>query len=392
MPQSYLNFGQLVGTLTNRRPGLNQNVAKSILNERMRQIIDRWTEWSGLRKNIVQPIPQSYVTGGINMTTGSKTVIGVNANWPVDDVVNTTINELVQGNDTMWVTPASMDGITLDTVLYVDAAGPDPEVLPVKDILGPRILLTFRYAHASNFTATASSLNGQQIRPDGYNTPIFTIISVKDPETLVTDQPWGRQSITNSGYRIVLMYITIDPQCKYIIDASDPFQQIPLRLQVPQSELNKCDPNRTATNSPVWISPRGPNVNGNFLYEIWPPQYNVYQLNFFIQLEYKEMRIPTDYPPTGINPNMLIYGGLADAYATPCPMGPEGKDRGFSLEASAKYAQMFEVAFIDALNGDQASSQSMWTWDVGRTALGGSMGANYAVDHLYDSNGGYLGF
>lgn len=384
MPQSYINYGQMVGTLIMRRPGIPRDVAKQLINERMRQILDRWTDWSGLRKNVVIAIPQAYTTGGMTFVTNSKKVVGTATEWPVADVVNTTIDETVSANGVVWVTPALFDGINRDTVLYVDAAGPNPEILPVMDILGSRVLLNFKYAHAAGFTATASSLNGLQIRPNGYNNPIFTCIAVTSDTTMVMDQPWGQIGNSNIGYQMVLMYTTIDPRLKYIIDASDPFQQIALRLQVPQADLNLSDPNRTATNSPVWISPRGQNVNGNFQYEIWPPAYNQYVLNFFIQLQWADMRLPTDYPPSGMNPNMLLYGALADAYATPCPRGSDMKDPGFSLEASSKYAQMFEQAFADALSADQSISQSMWTWDSSATGLG-SMGANWNVDHDYDA-------
>lgn len=384
MPQSHINFGSMVGNLLMRRPGLSRDVAMLLLNERMRQTIDRWTEWSGLRKNVVLAIPQAYTTGSITFATNSNKAIGTGTAWPVSDVVNTTIDDLISGNGAIWATPASMDGINLDTVLYVDAAGPDPEVLPVMDILGPRVLLNFKKAHAAGATATASSLNGLQIRPNGYNNPVYTCICVTSDTTLTMDQPWGQIAVSQIGYQMILMYATIDPHLKYIIDASDPFQQIALRLQVPQKELNLSDPNRTATNSPVWISPRGQNVNGNFRYEIWPPAYNQYALNFFIQLQWPDMRVPTDYPPPGISPNMLIYGALSDAYITPCPRGADMKDPGYNPDASAKYAQMFEVAFAEALNADQAISQSMWTYDSTATGLA-SLGANWNVDHDYDS-------
>lgn len=371
-----------------RRPGLSRDVAKQIINERMRQVIDRWPEWSGLRKNVVLAIPASYTIGNISFNTGSNIGTGTGTNWPVSDVVNTTINDIIMANGAVWVTLASMVGVNRDTVLYVDSAGPNPEICPVMDIMGSRVLLNFQYAHAAGSSATASSLNGLQIRPSGYNNPVFTCISVTSSTSLTMDQPWGQIPLVNGAYQMILMYCTIDPNLKYIIDASDPFQQIALRLQVPQQELNLSDPNRTATNSPVWISPRGQNVNGNFQYEIWPPAYNQYALNFFIQLQWPDMRVPTDYPPPGMNPNMLIYGALADAYATPSPRGADMKDVGFSLEASQKYAAMFEQAFIDALNADQSISQSMWTFDSRGT--GASLGANWEVDHDYSSAVGDL--
>lgn len=394
------------------RPGGDRNLFKAFLNERCRTIVDRRPWWTGLVKPIVVPIPAAYTTGTVQANQSDYFVTGTGTNWPTNDVVNTTVQEIVPAAQAMWVTPASMVGITRNTVLYVDPGtgggfgyglggyglggyggsgggsgsslyGVNPEICPVLDIIGNRVLLNFAYAHPGGFSVWASSLNGRQFRTGAYGTPIYTVISVTSPTLIVLDQQIGLPIGPTDGYSILLMYIILDPQCKDVMTGTDPFQQIDLAVKVPQSYLNQVDPDRQATNSPVCISPRSPNVNGLMTWEIWPPSYIQYQLNFQIRLQWPDMRVSSDYPPPFINPNALIYGALADAFRTPCPRPPDYKDPGFSLEAADRYEAMFEKAVMDLMEAEEARNCMMFTYDSGT----GSMGSDFARSHAYGSDG-----
>jgi hypothetical protein len=89
------------------------------------------------------------------------------------------------------------------------------------------------------------------------------------------------------------------------------------------------------------------------------------------------MRIQSDYPPPFMNPNVLIYGALADAYATQCGRPPTYQDPGFSPELSAKYEAMFQEAFLTLIEEDEARGQSTFTWDD----VVYTYGANYDQSH-----------
>lgn len=96
------------------------------------------------------------------------------------------------------------------------------------------------------------------------------------------------------------------------------------------------------------------------------------------------MVVPGDMPPPFINPNLLIYGALADAYRTPSPRGPESKDTGLSLEASMRYEELFERAYIDNLTADQSKAQTNFTWNVAQT-FGYGLGSNWLQSHDLDA-------
>lgn len=358
------------------RPGYSNNLCKLTLNQRMRTILDRRPTWAGLIKPVTVSLPNSYAVGTVDFSIGSNTVMGTATNWPVSDQVNTTINEQIPGPQQMWVTLASMAGVTRETILYVDALGPNPEILPVQDILGPRVLLTFQQAHAAGSSATMSSLAQLQFRLAGFSSPVYTVLAVTSPTTLVVDQICG-QPITNGGYWILKMYLTIDPLCKDILTAYDPFQMLDLTLGTPQVELNRIDPDRTATDSPICVSPRSPQANGLMTWELWPPSYIQYQIVFQVRIQWPDMRIKSDYPPPFINPTALVYGTLADAFRTPCGRPPTYQDPGFSVDNADRYEMLFEKAVTDLIEADEARQVSMFTYDRANF----SMGANWNMDH-----------
>lgn len=375
----------MVGRLIMSRVGLDRSLAKAFLNERMRSVLDMRPVWSGLLRKDVISIPTAYTIGTINVTTGSTSVVGTATAWPVSDVVSTVVVDAILTPRQIWVTLGSLTGVTLDTVLYIDSAGPQPEWCPVLDMAQGRVLLNFQYPHAAGSTATASSLNGLQMRVAGYTSPIFTIISVTSPTTLILDNHWGAASITSSSYWIVLIYTTIDPNLKGILLATDPFQQIELRVHVSQDEVNLYDPNRTATNSPTSIVDAFPNVNGNQQYEIYPPQVTAYQLNVLYHVQWPDMRLPGDFPPPFLNPNCLLYGALADAFRTPCPRPPDGKDLGYNPRSAADYESLFNKAVIDAVNADESKYMQMFTWSYAQMFGSISMGSFWEQSHDLDS-------
>ena len=365
-----------------QRPGIDRNLVIAFLNERLRQVIDRKTNWSGLLVRTTLSFPAAYSVGTINLVNGSNIVTGVGTAWPVADAVNTTITEEVRQPGTAWVTPASLAGITKDRLLYADGAGPNPEVVPVIDMIAGRVLIPFSYPHAAGITITASSLTGLQLRTNSIN-PTYTVNAVTSTTNLVMDNAWSQVTATGNSYQIYRMYTSFGGSVKDLVAVIDPFQQIPLRLNVSQEELNRDDPNRTSTNSPVWVSSLGPSASGNMLWEIWPAPTTAYQLAVLYHKQASEMRLPSDTPPPFLNPNILIMGALADAFRTPCPRPPDFKDPFFSMENADRYETRFEQAVVDAMCSDEALYQRALEWNYGMA--GGSLGATWEQSHSYDA-------
>ena len=366
-----------------QRPGLDISLAQSFLNERMRTVLDRRPYWSGTLKTTVISIPTSYVAGTAQFTTGSPQVIGTGTAWPVSDAVNTTINEQVTQPGYHWVTPASSTGITLDTVLYIDSGGTQPEVCPVIQILGGRVKLQFAYPHLGGVTATASSLNGLQLRQNSTN-PVFTVLSVTSPTTLLLTVPWGDVSSTGNAYQIIKMYTPIADDIKQLLVCCDPVQQIWLEVNVPQDRINLFDPNRTATDNPSQILNYGPNTNGSYLYEIYPPQSTQRQLYVMYSAQWPDMMLPDDMPPPFINPSIFIYGAMADAFSTPCPRPPNNQDPFMSMDNAMKYERMFESGVIDSMSADESLTQQAFQYNWAQLGPFG-YGSQWMVQHDLDA-------
>ena len=384
MPQYSATLQSMQSRVLLQRPGLDRNLAQAFLNERLRQAIDRKPNWSGLLQRTVLSIPTAYTAGTINVTTGSANVVGVNTNWPVSDVINTTITEAIKAPGVYWVTPASMVGFTQDTVLYVDAGGPYPEVVPILDTLNGHVRCPFAFVHDAGFTATMSSLANLQLRLNSINPP-FSINAVTSPTSLILDNSWGQASFTGMSYQALLMYTSFGAPVKELVVVNDPVQQITLRLQVSQEELNQYDPNRTATDSPQCIASLGPNLNRNMLWEIYPPQHTAWQLNCLMHIQAPELRLPSDMPPPFLNSNVLVMGALADAFRTPCPRPPDNKDLFFSLENAAEYERRFDQAVIECMNSDEGLYQRAFSWNYSQTFGGMSMGSSWLQSHSMEA-------
>ena len=383
MPQYTATLQSMQSRIMLQRPGIDRNLVQQFLNERMRQAIDRKPNWSGLLKRTVLSIPNAYTQGAITVTTGSPNVTGVATNWPVSDVINTTVAEQIRAPGTYWVTPASMAGFTQDSVLYVDAGG-TPEIVPVLDTLNGHVQCPFAYAHNAGTTATMSSLANLQLRVNSVN-PVFSVVAITSPTSLVLDNPWGQASFTGMSYQMLLMYTTFGVPVKDLIVVNDPVQQITLRANVSQEEVSQYDPNRTATDSPQCIVSLGPNLNHNFLFEVYPPQSTAWQLNALVHVQTPDMRLPSDMPPPFLNSNMLIMGALADAFRTPCPRPPDNKDPFFSMENAAEFERRFDQAVVEAMNSDESLYQRAFSWNYAQTFGGMSMGASFLQTHDLDA-------
>ena len=383
MPQYNATLQSMQSRIMMQRPGIDRNLVQQLLNERMRQALDRKPDWSGLLRRTILSIPNAYTQGTITVTTGSANVTGSGTAWPVSDVVNTTITEQIKAAGTFWVTPASMAGLTRDTLLYVDSGG-TPEVVPVLDILNGHIQCPFAYTHNAGATATASSLTSLQVRVNSIS-PIFTINAITSPTTLILDNPWGAASSSGMSYQALLIYTTFGANVKELVVVTDPVQQVLLRLQVSQEELNQYDVNRTATDSPQCIANLGPNLSGNMLYEVYPPQSSGWQLNVLYHQQWPEMRLPQDQPPPFLNSNVLVMGAMADAFRTPCPRPPDFKDPFFNMENASEYERRFDQAMIEAMNAEESKYQRAFQWNFSQMFGGASAGASFLQSHDMDA-------
>lgn len=372
------SLGELVGRMRAVKPNLPATVAQDFINDRIRLIIDRQPQWSGNFEETILYIPPIYNTGTISFTQNSATITGGGTAWPVSDVVNTTIPTGVIRPGFQSVTPASMDGITADSYLYVDAGG-TPEVVSVIYVGPTSFTANFDYAHSASCTVTSSSFAGRQVRC-GNTFPIFTIEAIVSPTQAIMDMQWKATARSSIGYTIRQMYYTIAPDVKMLSAVVDQAQGIPpLRLDVPITEINRIDPQRVSMGYPQMLANRGTNANGNMQWEIWPSPYEERQLRVFYFAQPPKLTTEGDRVPYFMNPTVLFYGAMADALRT--KIGPD--DAFYDPRGSRDYEQKFEAGYLDMAQADNEKLQQQFTTRGAGSGMPG--GADWNRSHSIDA-------
>lgn len=367
MPQQYTETLQdVIGRLRSVRPGLPPTVARDLINDRIRNAIDQYPCWSGLYRESTITIPNRYDTGTIELTQGSKVITGTDTVWPVNDLVNTTIPDGVPQTGMQSVTPASMVGITEDSVLYIDAGG-TPEVVAVVSLNQNSFVANFNYVHDPNCTATRSSFSGRQLRI-AYAKPIYNILAVHSNTELEVDMAWDLTTASGQAYWITQMYYTIAPDIKDIVSVLDPLQGISLPIHVSGDMLNARDPQRSAIGTPICLADYVPNFQGNMQYEVWPIPLTERVLRVFFFVQWKRLTAPGDRLPYFINPSIIYHGALADAMLL--KFGND--DSGQNLPAANKYELMYQKELAQAILADNSKMQQMYSFDYKEISFGGA--------------------
>lgn len=361
------------GHIRRVRPGIDPNTVRDFLNQQVRSVLDRKAIWAGLIRRGVISIPSAYTTGTVAFTSGSDVVTGTDTAWAVSDVVNTTVAAAVTEVGLQWVTPASMAGIDVDSALYVDGAG-TPEVVTVVAIQATRFLADFRQAHSASFTLTASSLTGRQLRVSNQY-PIYTVKAITSTTGMILDMAWAGTSLASTGYSVILMYVTLAPNMKHLIDVVDPVQPLQLTTHYSHRQLNFEDPQRIAGGPPYVLADMGPSPSGNMQYEIYPPQTAARQLHYIYTIQWPDMIANGDRPPFFINPNVFIYGALAQALR----MKVSDKDVGYDPGVANQYERMAERDLAAAQIADDGKVQAQMDWEYQR--IMGGRGSTWSQSH-----------
>lgn len=362
--QYNLNFADLIGQVAAYKPNSRKAQIQKDLNARIRRVIDMRPFWSALLARTVLNMPNAYTTGGMTLTTNSTAVTGTNTAWPTNDVVNTTMTNGVQNPGYNEMTPADMTNIAVDTYLYVSDAGYS-EVVAVAEVTPTTFVAQFKYQHNQGTAITCSSLAGLQIMLGPYN-PIYTLIATPTATTGVIDTPFGGPTLVNTGYTLLRMYFTIDPNMKDIFSVWDPIQGTPLQFHLPQAFLQNADPQRTATGYPQCLVDLFPMPSGSMQFELWPPQTVAYQIPVIYFKQWPELKRPTDRPPYFIDPTIFIDGAIADALRRKDLRGIDDKDPYYNPALAREFDQKFMQGAMLAAAADEGKCIQALTSDWSR--------------------------
>jgi len=292
--------------------------------------------------------------------------------WPVRDVVDTMIVDGVTNTGLQTIVPATMDGITAESVLYIDA-DVDPETVTVVAVNEVSFMASFTKFHNPGCSVTMSSFVGRQLRLS-YAKPVYNILAVHSTTELEIDTAWGMSTQAGQSYSVKKMYYTIAPDIKELVSVMDPLQGINLQIHVPMQLLAMRDPQRSGIGSPMLVAEYVPDVNGNMQYEIWPSPQSERSLRVLYTAQWKKLTAPGDRLPYFLNPTLIFYGA-----ASPCFMLKFGEqDNGFNPQAAQMYRAQFEREFHSAVIADNAKMQQDYSWSYDSIMQGG---ANWRQSH-----------
>lgn len=375
------NLASMSGRVRGVKPNAQVTQIRAAINDRIRFIIDSQIFWADLLASSVLSMPAVYVTGTVALTNGSKTVTGTSTAWPITDVSNTTIAVAVTEYGVQTVTPASMTGIEVDSLLYVDASG-SPEAVAVLEVGRTTFKANFQKLHSAAFTVTQSSLAGLQLVL-GSTIPIYTIRAVVSSTSFLIDQEWGITALTGSSYQIIKCYFTISPDLKDIVALWDPTQGRPMAFHKSQDYLNYRDPQRASTGVPLVLADFIPTEAGTMQYELWPHQTISYQIPILYCKQWPELKNPTDQPPWFINPSIIIAGATADALRIRNQqIGSDAGDPFFDPKTAEIYERQFQVGLAAAVNANQ--SKALTVLEQFSNFFGYMPGGNWSQAHLTD--------
>ena len=366
---------EMVGRVLGIKPNMPPSMAEGFINDCLRSIADRRVNWTGLVRHSTIYVPNMVTTGTIGLTQDSDSITVSGTTWPVSDVVNTTIPGVINRLGLQTVVPASMDGIDVDTLLYVDASG-NPEVVAVKSITATSFTARFARYHNAGATATCSSYSGRQLK-FGVTYPIYTVLAVTSTTSAKIDLKWFAAS-ASLGYTLAKLYYTIDPAVKSLLSIVDTSQGIPpLSINKSVVWLNRMDPQRMATGYPQAFVNRMPNDNGNMIYEMWPTPQQARQLTAMWIEQPGYLSADDDLIPPFINPSMMLMYAASMCWGT--KIGEA--DPYFDPPTANRYMILYENQLGEAMKADDEKGGTGVQFD---DRVGGIGGANWAQGHDLD--------
>lgn len=374
------------GQVVQFRSGCSPSLIDRWINSRVRQVISGRTYWSDLIKRGVLSVPNAWTQGTVSVTPGSPNVTGIGTNWPVSDLSNTIIRDGIFETGNQEVFPADMTGITETSILLVDQAGV-PEIVAVNQVTPTSFWAVFSQNHNQYSTITQSSLVGRQFRM-GANNPIFDVLAVLDPSTLVIDSNWGGIATFNQQYQVLGMYYTIVPNIRMFLQGGvvDRQQGIPLQTNVNLGNVNWQDPQRTATEDPQALVDIGASRNGLSLYELWPSQTSARQIDWTVYTDWPELVNDTDRLPWFLDPEIWVKGVTADALRY-----RNGKEDYLHNPVLARdYEAMFKQLVEDAKNADESKMQADYSSSA-PLGFGGGPGTLFFAQHVNGYGGDWAG-
>lgn len=371
-------FGQMVDSVRLRFPRYEEAMCKRDINDAIRGITAR-RPWSGLVKYAVLNSPAAYTAGTITQTNGSNVITGVSTDWPVSDIVNTTLSLTIIEAGYVDFTPASMSGIRAGIYVLINANQSTQEAVFVVSTTATTFRALAVNTHERDEAVTCSSLAGQQIRAQS-TYPFFTVIGVMSEDRLLTDKTWEIATITAQGYSICKVYVSLGQDVKQVLSMVNLNQTYRFALDIPKTVLDQIDARRAASQFPYALSFHEPDPAGSPMWEIYPRPTTALQLPYIYMRAWNPLAEANDILPNGIRSDILVKMGMAAAARWP---GHKVGDGGIYYDPKLAMNLMAEaerdLEYMKLEDDSTAIMSLLWQYSSWRVGSGGGM--NWAQSH-----------
>ena len=118
------------------------------------------------------------------------------------------------------------------------------------------------------------------------------------------------------------------------------------------------------------------------MYEIWPGTLTARQLWCIVGLQWPDLTLGTDRPPSFIDPNLFVTGATADVLRIKNLRDYNSKDPFWDMNLAREYEALFQMQLQQNISADE--SKAMRNYQYARSEIYGSRGANYWQSHSAD--------
>lgn len=175
-------------------------------------------------------------------------------------------------------------------------------------------------------TSFAASDVDRQFRA-GTNSPVYTVASFTDATHITLDRVYTGTTVTAATYSILDAYVTAPADFAKFITVIDPANGYALRHWTTEDELNRWDPQRSASGTAWALASRRyattTALTGRIQYELWPYQTSAAEYPFYYFRQVETLADTTNF--LGLlagRGNIVVTGALAKAAEWP---GVEGR-------------------------------------------------------------------
>lgn len=209
-------------------------------------------------------------------------------------------------------------------------------------------------------TNWSQAMVGQQLRI-GFSTGFYNILSFQNPGQITLDLPWGNATVTNVGYSIMQVWVTLGYNIKMILEMVNQRQGYKLYTGLPQGVLNKYDTWRTSTGWTFACVAKEPTADGQPQFELYPAPTFQQAFPFLAYTQPPEMVKDSDFPAPFFRKEALVNPAIANALTFRGPKVNKYYDANQAMmkvrEANAKVEEMS--------NEDDCLYPKDMMWDYG---------------------------